>query len=154
MRIDDDTYEFVRASDLVRDGMSLECRRVGNGLEPKLVMEAFWHDPTGRFTVWCCGEELPFSLVQAFMRKAAEGCPPMKTDEPGTKVLIYVALLDEGVAVWRPVAAEFHAQGLYRITDVQPEDERWQFTTGNTVRCEEHRFQDGTVGLVARERAG
>jgi len=63
---------------------------------------------------------------------------------------IYVALLDEGSDCWRPVDAEHVDRDLYKIVEAVPEDERWQFKTGNIIRCQRHEFQDGTV-LVAVE---
>ncbi len=51
---------------------------------------------------------------------------------------IYVALLNEPVDVWRPVAAEKINHSVYRIAE-QPydrEDEKWQFEPGSIVYCE------------------
>ena len=65
---------------------------------------------------------------------------------------VYVALLGEGVDVWRPVRAE-HVQGqLYRITgeNTSPEDEKWEFVTGQIVRCVKNDLSDGP-SLVAVE---
>jgi hypothetical protein len=49
--------------------------------------------------------------------------------EPTT---IFVALLDEGVDVWRPVQARPLGGGLFRIVGVEADvsDERWQFPAG------------------------
>ena len=68
--------------------------------------------------------------------------------EPAT---IFVALLDEGVDVWRPVQARPLGSGLFRIVGVEADvsDERWQFSAGAVVRCEERRFGDGTTGVAA-----
>ena len=154
MRIEGTTYEFTQASDLERDGMSLECDRIEADGARTLVIEAFWHDPTGRFRVRCSAEELPFALVQAFVRLAAEACPPMRSQEIGTKVLVYVRLLDEGVDVWRPVTAELTGDGVYRILGEPSEDEVWEFGPTTLVRCQERRFSDGTLGLVATASAG
>ncbi len=51
---------------------------------------------------------------------------------------IYVYLLNEGTDVWRPVQARSLGNHLFRITSENddPEDEEWQFLTGDTVRCE------------------
>jgi hypothetical protein len=65
-------------------------------------------------------------------------------------ITIYVSLLNEGTDCWRPVKAESLAEGLFRITDSQPEDEQWEFQPGQVVRCRERAFQDGE-GLVAFE---
>ena len=68
---------------------------------------------------------------------------------------IYVALLGEGVDVWRPLQA-IHEQGdLYRIVspNPDPEDERWQFLSGEIVLCERHTFAGGEIVLVARAKA-
>ena len=69
-------------------------------------------------------------------------------------VEIFVALLGEGVDVWRPVLAEPVGGSLYRIATVNsdPQDEHWQFVTGDVVRCEPREFSGGTRGLVAVER--
>ncbi len=68
--------------------------------------------------------------------------------------MIYVALLNEGTDVWRPVNAEALGHNVFRI-DPQtkiPDDEQWQFGPGETVRCRERRFDSGS-GLVAFETA-
>ena len=69
-------------------------------------------------------------------------------------VEIHVALLGEGVDVWRPVLATPLGGGLYQITTANPdpEAERWQFGPGDIVRCEPHKFSEGTNGLVAVEK--
>jgi hypothetical protein len=62
---------------------------------------------------------------------------------------IYVSLIDDGVEVWRPVAAiEFKPQ-TFRILGPMPDDERWQFSPGEEVHCQERVFSDGSRGLVA-----
>ena len=71
---------------------------------------------------------------------------------------IYVFLLDEGVEVWRPVQATALGNNVYRIIseDPGPDTEQWEYTTGDTVRCEE-RMLRGSLGphrvLVAVEKA-
>ena len=59
---------------------------------------------------------------------------------------IHVRLLDEGTDVWRPVEAEFVGPDTYRITSLNPdpEDEHWEFTTGDVVRCEIQHLARGT----------
>ena len=71
-------------------------------------------------------------------------------------VLIYVYLPDEAVDVWRPVEAERVDEALYRIIseNPDPEDERWEFATGEIVRCVPKVFSDGEGHLVAVERVG
>jgi hypothetical protein len=58
---------------------------------------------------------------------------------------IYVALLDEGTDVWRPVEARKQNDGSYLIvsTNDAPDDERWQFPTGSVVRCETRKLSGG-----------
>ena len=65
--------------------------------------------------------------------------------------IIYVALRDEAVDVWRPVNAIQIGKSTYKIKSVNsnPDDERWQFVTGDSVYCEEKQFQNGSKGLVA-----
>lgn len=65
---------------------------------------------------------------------------------------IYIALLDEGVACWRPVEAKHQGDDIYLIVDVNP-DEVWEFQQGESVRCRMHTFSGGQTGLVAFEKA-
>ena len=67
----------------------------------------------------------------------------------GSVVTIYVALLDEGTDVWRPVEAEPEGP-FYRIVGSVPEAETWAFDPGSLVRCEPREFADGS-GLIAVE---
>ena len=58
---------------------------------------------------------------------------------------IYVALLDEGVRVWRPVFARGRGDGVYLIV-AQPYDrhsERWEFEPGTFVRTEKRELDAG-----------
>ncbi len=68
---------------------------------------------------------------------------------------IYVALLDEGVDVWRPVQAVCEHGDCYRIisSNPDPEDESWQFLEGDVVRCRSRTFTGGEIGLVAYAKA-
>ena len=66
---------------------------------------------------------------------------------------IFVALLGEGVDVWRPVQASALAGGLFRIESENnhPDTETWQFSVGH-CRAGEHRtFAEGERRLVAVE---
>jgi hypothetical protein len=67
---------------------------------------------------------------------------------------IYVALLDEGIDVWRPVDAERLAPDRYLILeqDYNPGIERWEFEPGTVVRCRKEK-RDGRSILVATEAA-
>jgi hypothetical protein len=55
---------------------------------------------------------------------------------------IYVALLNEGVDVWRPVHAVPLDGDLYRIEDSVPVEEDWEFPPGSVVRCERREPDD------------
>lgn len=60
---------------------------------------------------------------------------------------IYMALLDEGVDVWRPVQAERLSGNTYRILG-QPYDrsvESWQFEPGDVVLCEMVESSEGRI---------
>jgi hypothetical protein len=77
----------------------------------------------------------------------------MKRDpSKATTTQIYVALLNEGTAVWRPVAAEALGSGLYRIVspDPDPNNEVWEYKSGQVVRCIRQTLSGGEV-LVAVE---
>ncbi len=65
-----------------------------------------------------------------------------------TERTIYVHLLDDAVDVWRPVVALAEADDVYRLPDIAPADERWEFSPGARVRCESREF-DGELVLVA-----
>jgi len=64
---------------------------------------------------------------------------------------VYVALLDEGVAVWRPVAAERVGPDLFRLAGPVPDGERWEFQPGAVVRCRAHAFSGASRCLVVVE---
>jgi hypothetical protein len=70
------------------------------------------------------------------------------------EVQIYVALLDEGTDVWRPVRATSAGHDAYVIISENdnPQLEHWQFRTGDVVRCELKTFSGGPTGLVAVEK--
>jgi len=61
---------------------------------------------------------------------------------------IYVALLEEGVDVWRPVEAQRVSEDLYTLSGAIPEGQVWEFRPGGVVRCRERMFSDGKTGLV------
>ena len=67
---------------------------------------------------------------------------------------IYVALIDEGIDTWRPVKARHEGDDRYLIVgkNEDPEDEHWEFQTGDVVRCKEFVFSGGSSGLVAFEK--
>lgn len=67
---------------------------------------------------------------------------------------IYVALLDEGIDVWRPVAARRLSSDRYLILDqdYDPAIERWEFEPGTVVRCRAA-DRDGGQILIASEAA-
>jgi hypothetical protein len=65
---------------------------------------------------------------------------------------IYIALLDEGVDVWRPVQAECLSGNTYRIVS-QPYDrsiESWQFEPGDVVLCEMIESSEGRILAATR----
>jgi hypothetical protein len=63
---------------------------------------------------------------------------------------VYVALIGEGVPVWRPVNARSVGPGVYELLGPKENGEEWEFQPGQLVECEEHSFSSGLVGLVAR----
>src|SRR5262249_50784553 len=69
----------------------------------------------------------------------------------GGRCTVYVALLDEGVEVWRPATVEQVGPGRFRLDGPVPEGESWQFPPGAVVRCEQRLLSEGTA-LVAVER--
>jgi len=148
MVVDGEIYTFVKASD--DDGVVLECWRRYGEEESALVAEVSWHDDTGNFSIRMPEGELPFVLVEAFVREAARWCPPSMRNDVGTRRLMYMPLSGEAVDVWRPVLVEVVDDRTFRIVgeNPSPETESWSFATGEIVRCEERRFMSGSVGLV------
>jgi hypothetical protein len=65
---------------------------------------------------------------------------------------IYVRLLDEGTDVWRPIDALALGSDLYRIIspDPDPNNEVWEYKSGQIVRCTYQTLSGGEV-LVAVE---
>jgi hypothetical protein len=70
----------------------------------------------------------------------------------GERSTIYVASLDEGLDVWRPVAARRLGANAFLILDedYDREVEAWQFAPGTVVGCRKER-RDGREILVATE---
>jgi hypothetical protein len=68
--------------------------------------------------------------------------------------IINVALLDEGLDVWRPVAARRLSPDRYLILnqDYDPMVERWAFEPGTVVRCRAE-DRDGRRIVIATEAA-
>ena len=65
---------------------------------------------------------------------------------------VYVAIQDEAVECWRPVNAQHVGEDRFVLAGHIPEGEVWEFQPGETVRCRERTFQDGTTGWVAFAR--
>ena len=68
----------------------------------------------------------------------------------GNAVTIYVALIGEGLDVWRPVKAEHVRDSVYKIVDqaYDKDDETWEFVPGDVVECRFLELSDGAT-LVA-----
>lgn len=64
-------------------------------------------------------------------------------------VTIYMPLLNEGTAVWRPVEATPESNDTYRVEGEMEEDEEWAFVPGSLVRCQLKTFSGGGRGLIA-----
>jgi hypothetical protein len=66
---------------------------------------------------------------------------------------IYVALLDKGNDAWRRVEAVHEGEDSYRIISENADaKERWEYTTGECVRCRSTTLPSGERVLVATER--
>lgn len=71
-------FEVVMASDVVRDGMSLELTDLDSSV-PGPVIEAFWHDDgTGFDFILHAATELPFVIVERFVDAARTRLPPIR----------------------------------------------------------------------------
>ena len=66
---------------------------------------------------------------------------------------IYVALLGKGDDAWRCVEAVYEGEDSYRIISENDDaEERWEYTTGDRVRCRSTMLPNGERVLVATER--
>ena len=63
--------------------------------------------------------------------------------------LVHVALLGEGILVWRPVRARHIQDSIYELTGVVPDGEEWEFQPGQVVECLLRDFSSGEQRLVA-----
>jgi hypothetical protein len=68
-------------------------------------------------------------------------------------VQIYVALLDEGTDVWRPVQAEHLSSNVYRILSqsYDRQIESWQFEPGDVVFREMIEASEGRILAATRK---
>jgi len=69
-----------------------------------------------------------------------------------SSIEIFVQLLDEGVAVWRPVSARLFDDLTFEILGIVPVGETWEFEPGMRVRCEERFFAGSANKMVAIQR--
>jgi hypothetical protein len=70
-------FETTMGSDVTRDGMYLELKRVEEQKSQELVAEALWHDDTGSFTIDVFAHRLPFSVLEHFVAEARRRLPPV-----------------------------------------------------------------------------
>ena len=69
-------YEVVMASDLDRDGMSLELTALDDAAGVGPVLEAFWHDSEDSFDFIVHRPTLvPFALIERFVEVARRSLP-------------------------------------------------------------------------------
>jgi hypothetical protein len=101
-------------------------------------------------------EQSRYKLLRAFFPmsfrefRALEGGVARSVGEPCT---VYVPLVGEGTAVWRPAAAVRAGPGVFRLGGPIPEGEVWAFAPGELVRCAVRVFSGGEQSLAAFERA-
>ncbi len=67
---------------------------------------------------------------------------------------IYVALLGEGLEVWKPVKAIRIEKNIYQIlddTEYDEADEKWEFPPGSKVLCESKKIHDGVINAAVKK---
>jgi hypothetical protein len=74
---------------------------------------------------------------------------PPNVGKPAT---IFLNILDAGINCLRPVKAEHLGRDFYRIVEPAPADEKWEFLTGQVVRCQKRTLSSGKA-MVAVEEA-
>ena len=72
MKFGESEYEFVVASDVIRDGLGMEAWRTEGDDRVQVVLEAFRSDITGEITFSAYEEDLPFALIDRFVAAARE----------------------------------------------------------------------------------
>jgi hypothetical protein len=78
--------------------------------------------------------------------------PDVTAIPPGREAVIYLNLVGEGLNVLRTVRAENLGRDYYRIADIMPEGEQWEFTPGMVVHCRKKNLSNGKH-MVAYEEA-
>ncbi len=79
----------------------------------------------------------------------------MSADQGSNTELIYIPLLDEGVAVVRPTRGRPLGNGKFLVLETSgydPDIETWEFPPGSVVLCVLERHDGGEI-LVARRLA-
>jgi len=89
-------------------------------------------------------------VVQAV--PAPPPAPDILAIPPGREAVIYLNLVGEGLNVLRTVRAENLGRDYYRIADIMPEGEQWEFTPGQVVKCRKKALSNGKH-MVAYEEA-
>ena len=67
----------------------------------------------------------------------------------GETATVYVALLQEGTEVWRPVSALSLGGNRFRLLGRIPDGEMWEYQPGDDVIGERRIFAGTASGLVA-----
>ncbi|WP_260458319.1 hypothetical protein [Bacteroides salyersiae] len=71
------------------------------------------------------------------------------------KKIIYVQLLNEEAAAYRPVSAYLIERSIYKIDGSEyynPEDEEWEFLPGMYVLVEEKKLDDENVLVAVKKQ--
>ncbi|MEZ2894440.1 hypothetical protein [Providencia rettgeri] len=77
MVLDGIEYEFVRGSDIVRDGMYLEVRMMYTDTLLQLA-EVFYSDVTHQFTLTCYEPNIPLTVIETLIEQAKKLLPPIE----------------------------------------------------------------------------
>jgi hypothetical protein len=79
VKIDGKTYEFVRGSDVERDGMYLEVS-VGVNRTRKLIAEVFYSDVTHTMTFTAFQPDISLEVIETLAASARESLPPIEKE--------------------------------------------------------------------------